>query len=197
MVQQRDIWVCKKHAESFAAEYGIEIQPADAAEDPRVWRGHGCHYWHVNVDNLARWVNKANPEGGRRYFRAKVDLKTDDGSVISTWFGTTEIRAALAKGQIIKCDEANISTVNLEHRSRWQQVRNRMIQRYGRRCMCCGRTDGKIELDHLKPWKTFPEGQYDPENLQLLCRDCHASKHQEERTNREWPLEATVRILCR
>lgn len=37
----------------------------------------------------------------------------------------------------------------------------------------------------------------DPENLQLLCHGCHASKHQEDGMNREWPLEATVRILCR
>jgi hypothetical protein len=195
-VRQRDIWVCNKHAEGFAAEYGIEIQPAAPAEDPQVWRSRGHKYYGVDVDILRHWLKRDDPEGGQQHFRVKVDLRTEEG-FLTTWLRTEEIRAALAADRIIKCHKANLSVTNLEHQARWQQVRNQILRRFGRRCMRCGRTDGKIELDHIKPWKTFPEGRYDPENLQLLCGGCHASKHQEESMNREWPLEATVRILCR
>jgi hypothetical protein len=37
------------------------------------------------------------------------------------------------------------------------------------------------------PWAGIPR-RYDPENVQLLCRDCHTWKH---RQVREWDLKRT------
>jgi hypothetical protein len=49
--------------------------------------------------------------------------------------------------------------------------------------MRCGRTDGQLYLDHIQNWREYPERRYDPENVQLLCRECHTWRH---RQVREW-----------
>jgi hypothetical protein len=169
-------WVCEKHATSLAKRFGVEIE---SQEEQQMRRPRNRHSASVTINDLVRWVNTAvSPEGSRKYVRAKVDLKTDDG-MITTWLGTDGIRSALALAQIIKCHEANFSRFNPEQGARWKQLRKQIVSLHGHRCMRCGTTEGKMDLDHIKPWSTHPKGRYDPANLQLLCRECHASKHKE------------------
>jgi 5-methylcytosine-specific restriction endonuclease McrA len=33
-----------------------------------------------------------------------------------------------------------------------------------------------MHIDHVKLWSKYPELRYDAENLQVLCRECHAWK---------------------
>ena len=137
------IWVCEKHARSFAQKLGVEIE---SEKDQKVRRTRTIRYRQVTLDNLVHWVNTAtSPEGERQYVRAKVDLKTDDG-MITTWLGTSGIRSALALAQIIKCHEARVTRHNSEHRARWNQLRKQMVSLHGHRCMRCGTTEGKMDL---------------------------------------------------
>ena len=61
----------------------------------------------------------------------------------------------------------------------WLQLRYATLERYGARCMACGRTpkDGiTINIDHIKPRKYYPRLALDPNNTQPLCHQCNKSK---------------------
>lgn len=60
----------------------------------------------------------------------------------------------------------------------WQRLRYATLRKYGFRCMACGQ-NGEIHVDHIKPRSKFPELEKDPENLQVLCRDCNLGKKNE------------------
>jgi hypothetical protein len=71
-----------------------------------------------------------------------------------TWLRTDEIRLALKHGHLVKCHDALISIINVEHNRRWQELRNHVLWLYGRVCMRCGSTTGKLQVDHIK-WSKF------------------------------------------
>jgi len=58
----------------------------------------------------------------------------------------------------------------------WLKLRHETLVRYGAKCQACGQTGGRIEIDHIKPRSKYPHLELDPENLQVLCRDCNAGK---------------------
>lgn len=61
----------------------------------------------------------------------------------------------------------------------WLRLRYFAIREYGGRCMCCGtRGDPRnpIQVDHIKPRSLFPQFALDPNNLQVLCRECNLGK---------------------
>jgi 5-methylcytosine-specific restriction endonuclease McrA len=66
----------------------------------------------------------------------------------------------------------------------WERVRQFVIQRAQGLCEEClrqGRVEAGTEVDHIRPldernWRDW-DVAYNPDNLQLLCRECHAAKH--------------------
>lgn len=58
----------------------------------------------------------------------------------------------------------------------WQQLRYLTLGKYDRKCMVCFRTNLELHVDHIKPISKFPELALDPNNLQVLCRDCNLGK---------------------
>jgi len=66
----------------------------------------------------------------------------------------------------------------------WQRVREYVIQRAQGLCEECvrqGRVEAGTEVDHIQPltesnWRDWNIA-YNPDNLQLLCRECHAARH--------------------
>lgn len=62
---------------------------------------------------------------------------------------------------------------------RWRDLRYFVLRRDGARCVVCGRSakDGVvIQVDHIKPRSTHPALQWDPNNLQVMCKDCNLGK---------------------
>ncbi len=65
----------------------------------------------------------------------------------------------------------------------WKRVRRIVFARDGYRCARChevrygART---MHLHHVKRWATHPELRFDPNNLIVLCRDCHHGEHRKE-----------------
>lgn len=62
---------------------------------------------------------------------------------------------------------------------RWLDLRYFVLKRDGARCVVCGRTakDGVIiQVDHIKPRSTHPALQWDPNNLQVMCKPCNQGK---------------------
>lgn len=61
----------------------------------------------------------------------------------------------------------------------WRRLRMVALQKYGRRCQCCGatpETGAVMNVDHIKPRKLFPNLALDIGNLQVLCHECNHGK---------------------
>lgn len=50
-----------------------------------------------------------------------------------------------------------------------------LCDKYGNRCLCCGRNDVKLTLDHVVP--LVKGGSNTIENAQPLCQSCNSKKH--------------------
>ena len=64
----------------------------------------------------------------------------------------------------------------------WKAVRRKVFARDGYRCASCGELRHgakRMHLHHVKPWATHPELRLDPDNLIVLCADCHRARHRE------------------
>lgn len=104
----------------------------------------------------------------------------------TTWLRTAEIRDALARGHVMRCHEVLISLRGNEDRTRWERLRTEVFKRYGRRCMRCGSTSGEMHVDHVKPWRDFPELRYNADNLQILYHACHEWKGRTDSENTDF-----------
>ena len=43
-------------------------------------------------------------------------------------------------------------------------------------CAMAGKSTRATVTDHIFPWRKYPDRKYDRDNLQALCRPCHAVK---------------------
>ncbi|GLI93947.1 phage major capsid protein [Methylocystis echinoides] len=62
---------------------------------------------------------------------------------------------------------------------RWARVRFLALRRDGFACVKCG-SRTRLEIDHIEAIRKAPERAFDLDNLQTLCRDCHAAKTDKE-----------------
>lgn len=61
------------------------------------------------------------------------------------------------------------------------------LERAGNKCEMCGVANGTVceccgtrivlHAHHIKPFATFPEGRFDPQNSEVLCPKCHGIRH--------------------
>lgn len=73
------------------------------------------------------------------------------------------------------------------HTTEWERVRQYVIQRAQGLCEEClrqGRIEVGTDVDHIQPltennWQDWNIA-YNPDNLQLLCKQCHAAKHSKD-----------------
>lgn len=63
---------------------------------------------------------------------------------------------------------------DLQERDSYRRFREYVIQRDGKVCSYCGRSDVPLQLDHVIPRSRG--GSDDPENLTPACRPCNTSK---------------------
>ena len=69
----------------------------------------------------------------------------------------------------------------------WNDVRKRALERDQNTCVKCGKA--AEEVDHVKEiWEGGPE--FDLDNLQSLCHDCHVAKTNESRRRRDEQADA-------
>jgi len=61
----------------------------------------------------------------------------------------------------------------------WISLRYRTLSGRGNICECCGNSwsvGNPLQVDHIRPKSTHPELALDPDNLQVLCRECNMGK---------------------
>ena len=62
----------------------------------------------------------------------------------------------------------------------WQyKYQNRLLKDYWNSCALC-KSEIDLEIDHIKPVKSYPELAFDYDNLQILCSTCHSNKSAKE-----------------
>lgn len=54
----------------------------------------------------------------------------------------------------------------------WRKIAA-LVKREERRCRFCGKSDGRLVVDHIKPRRVRPDLALVRSNLQLLCSTCH------------------------
>lgn len=62
----------------------------------------------------------------------------------------------------------------------WRSLQLQILDRDGYSCRTCGRP-GRLEVDHIQPVR-YGGKEYDPGNLQALCRGCHVEETRLEQT---------------
>jgi hypothetical protein len=65
----------------------------------------------------------------------------------------------------------------------WIALRYKALTTYGKRCMCCGETEGVMQVDHIKPRSKHPELALTFSNLQVLCEPCNSGKSNTDETD--------------
>ena len=118
--------------------------------------------------------------------------KQEGKRIIKQWFKRTKPDLAVVRDQLpgkkktkrirkVKADKViNPRSDSFLGSWEWRTLRYKVIQKYGRKCMCCGASPGngtdKICVDHIKPRHTHPELALDITNLQVLCDECNMGK---------------------
>jgi len=84
-----------------------------------------------------------------------------------------------------RTDPARAGTTARGYGWQWQQLRLRILQRDLYQCQACkraGRITPARDVDHIL--NRASGGTDDPDNLQALCKLCHAAKTEREATGR-------------
>ena len=64
----------------------------------------------------------------------------------------------------------------------WRELRYKVLVRLGRKCQCCGQTEGYIHVDHILPRSIRPDLEIEENNLQVLCEACNIGKSNKDTT---------------
>ena len=65
----------------------------------------------------------------------------------------------------------------------WIELKTKVLNHYGRKCMKCGARNTELHVDHIKPRSKFPELSLVFENLQVLCKCCNQIKSDKDFTD--------------
>lgn len=58
----------------------------------------------------------------------------------------------------------------------WAEIRIKVLQTYGNRCMKCARLTSSPHVDHIRPRSKYSTLRLDFNNLQVLCATCNEEK---------------------
>lgn len=85
--------------------------------------------------------------------------------------------ASMSNNEIADALRQNCTSFLQSHA--WKSMRLKVLAHYGDKCMCCGcipRDKRQVNVDHIKPRKTFPDLSLVFDNLQVLCASCNKAK---------------------
>lgn len=109
--------------------------------------------------DTTKYIDRTTPRYARKLARAKSYYWENRGRVLT--------KNAASRGEW---------TGSFINSPLWRKLRYQALLTYGRKCMCCGSTDGPFHVDHIKPRSKHPELALTLSNLQVLCEDCNLGK---------------------
>lgn len=72
--------------------------------------------------------------------------------------------------------QARDNITKAEKRDFWERVKGPLMVRKGGQCEWCGARK-ELQVHHVLPYDHFPQLEEHPDNLMLLCADCHRKLH--------------------
>lgn len=72
--------------------------------------------------------------------------------------------------------QARDSRTDAQRRDFWERVKGPLMVRKGGQCEWCGARK-ELQVHHVLPYDHFPQLKEHPDNLMLLCADCHKKLH--------------------
>ena len=79
----------------------------------------------------------------------------------------------------------------------WRKLRYLVLQKWGRKCMLCGQTEGIMHGDHIKPLRKYWSLRLDFENIQILCEVCNHGKGNWDETDWRPTLKPELKLEIR
>ncbi|EFH80541.1 RNA-guided endonuclease IscB [Ktedonobacter racemifer] len=132
----------------------------------------------------ARFLNRRRAPGWLPpSLRSRIDNVLSWGRRYQRWVPLVRIAVERVKFDTQLLQQPEISGVEYQRGelAGWE-VRAYLLEKFGRRCVYCGRTDTPFELDHIQPRSRG--GSNRVSNLALSCHTCNAAKG--ERTAAEF-----------
>lgn len=68
---------------------------------------------------------------------------------------------------------------NWRRSTKWKEIRRIVIIRDEFVCKECGIKDVRLDIHHIKPYRKYPELQFEMTNLITYCKECHKGKFNE------------------
>lgn len=149
----------------------------------------GSNEWNKRGDCLPchrerkrRW-QKENPEKNAKYTRKHAEKNREKiAEKVRRWARENPKKKAEKDRRWTKNNPEKRAANRSRRRTRKTKAGgsytadewNQLVAHYGGRCLCCGRTDVKLTVDHIVP--IAKGGTSNIDNIQPLCGSCNSSK---------------------
>lgn len=80
-------------------------------------------------------------------------------------------------------DDADNGKVVYGDLQTWRFLREKVFEIQGKKCLCCGKSEESMHIDHIKPKSKYPHLEYMIDNLQVLCSECNKIKSYVDETD--------------
>ncbi len=136
---------------------------------------------------LLRAIHANMPAEWQRFF-ANAHIKRDkDGALTAladhlhllTTVARKSRAAKVVRAAKVKQSNTEVASDAFLETYEWRRVRMEALKKYGTKCQCCGASpkDGaRMNVDHIKPRRIYPQLALDVSNLQVLCNECNHGK---------------------
>lgn len=124
----------------------------------------------------ARFANRNHPRGWLApSLRHRVDTTMSWVNRIRRLSRVTAVSVELARFDTQKMQNPEIKGIEYQQGTlAGYEVREYVLEKWGRRCVYCGTEDAQLEIDHIQP--RSKGGSNRASNLTLACRQCNQSK---------------------
>lgn len=92
------------------------------------------------------------------------------------------------------CDVCVLQFKRLLCSTRWQKLCRSILTSspYCKPCQLLGRHHAAENVDHIYPWRYFPDLFWVLDNLQGMSQSCHSIKTGDEKSRQWWQIEGTI-----
>lgn len=159
------VWMTEIHHKT-----GIKEKLKDRRDRRRSRRSRKTRY------RKPRFLNRRRPEGWLPpSLEARVNQTLNAVAKLRKLLPITAISTEHVKFDTQLLQNPNISGVEYQQGTLWgYEVREYLLEKWGRKCAYCGATDVQLEVEHVVPRSRG--GTDRVSNLTLACRECNEAK---------------------